>query len=297
MAPTISKHLSQTQSQKVINRETRESLLIVDAHVHIHQCFDLSKFFSSAFANCQAQAQVHHVSENFSGMMLLTESSWDHWFQVLKSMAEKNESLQTAHSDRWRFFRTDESYSVIARSHTGAKLFLLAGRQIVTKEKLEVLALMTDETFPEGESIQDSIDLVHHAGGIPVIPWGFGKWWGERGKILTELIEKKSSLDFFLGDNSGRPSFLPYPPQFDQGIKKGLQILPGSDPLPFASEFWRPCSVGLTVTGWINDETPGIALKNIFREKDKPLSPYMKMENFPRFCKNQIAMQMVKHQR
>ena len=286
-----------THSQKVINRETRESFLIVDAHVHIHQCFDLPKFFSSAVANCQAQAQLHQAHDNFSGMMLLTESSWDHWFQSLKSMAEKNQYMQTSHSDRWRFFRTDESYSLIARSHTGTKLFILAGRQIVTKEKLEVLALMTDATFPEGESIQQSMDLVQHAGGISVIPWGFGKWWGKRGKILTELLEEKSSLDFYLGDNSGRPSFLPYPHQFAQGTGNGLQILPGSDPLPFASEFWRPCSVGFTVTGWINDETPGIALKNILREKDKPLTPYMKMENFPRFCKNQVAMQMVKHQR
>ena len=73
-----------THSQKVINRETRESFLIVDAHVHIHQCFDLPQFFASAVANCQAQAQLHQAHDNFSGMLLLTESSWDHWFQSLK---------------------------------------------------------------------------------------------------------------------------------------------------------------------------------------------------------------------
>ena len=271
------------------------SLIIVDSHVHIHDCFDLSTFFESASTNCQtfATTQQHHGS--FLGVMLLTESSWDHWFQQLTSFANQGKTITNNSTTTWSFHRTDEDHTLFVRSTQGARLLIVAGRQIVTKEKLEVLGLLTGQSFQDGLSIQEAIQRVKESGGIPVIPWGFGKWWGARGKILTQLMESSVMTEVFLGDNSGRPSFLPYPSHFALANQKGIRIFPGSDPLPFSSENWRPCSVGFSVYGELDESKPGRDLKRILQDSDLPMTPYFHHEGVYRFIKNQVSMQIVKH--
>ena len=221
-------------------------LIIIDAHVHIHECFDLSKFLKSAYENCKVQATKKQHHSPFVGVLLLTESAWDHWFQQLASYADKTQAISHNSHSYWSFHRTAEDFTLFAQSTQGNKLLIVAGRQIVTKEKLEVLALLTSQSFQDGISIEETINQVKQSGGIPVIPWGFGKWWGARGKLLSELMQSSVMTNVFLGDNSGRPSFLPYPSQFTLANKQGIRIFPGSDPLPFASENCRPCSVGFS---------------------------------------------------
>ncbi|MEC4681124.1 MAG: hypothetical protein VST67_10555, partial [Nitrospirota bacterium] len=54
----------------------------VDPHVHIHSCFPLHKFFDAACVNFAAQAYEHDITE-FGGVLLLTESQGDDWFNWL----------------------------------------------------------------------------------------------------------------------------------------------------------------------------------------------------------------------
>ena len=273
----------------------KEPLIIIDAHVHIYDCFPLSKFLDAAYANCRNEALRRQHGGEFTGVLLLTESSGDQWFQQLGSYADKNETLGDASSGRWRFYRTDESCSLYAKSTNDSNLYLVAGRQIVTREKLEVLALMTNQNFPDGTILQDTLETIRSYQGIPVIPWGVGKWWGKRGRILSDLMPSQTSKDFFLGDNSSRPSFLPYPPQFSQAGGLGIRILPGSDPLPISAEYWRPCTVGFCVIGSLHADRPATDLRSWLRDDKTELSPYIKPENWSRFFKNQLAMKMMKH--
>jgi len=269
-------------------------LIIIDTHVHLYDCFELSTFLDSAYRNCQTHAtqQQHHGP--FLGVLLLTESSWDHWFQRLVTFAEQNTTISHHDSNPWRFEHTNEDFTLFAQSTNGEKLLIVAGRQIVTKEKFEVLALMTGQTFQDGLTIEESIKHVKKCGGIPVIPWAFGKWWGTRGKNLTELIQSLVINDVFLGDNSGRPKFLPYPGQFTLAKAQGIRILPGSDPLPLPSEDWRPCSVGLSFANVLDYESPGAHLKSILQDANTSLTPYFQHEPFYRFIKNQVAMKRMK---
>jgi len=131
-------------------------------------------------------------------------------------------------------------------------------------------------------------------GGIPVVPWGFGKWMGKRGNILSEFLEKGSSFPLFLGDNSGRPSFLPRPPQFRMGKENGVQVLPGSDPLPFPSECRKPGSFGFAISGSVDPDKPGYAIRRILLDSlTRPIS-YGQLETLPRFLRNQLFMQLLK---
>ncbi len=275
---------------------TNPPLIIIDSHVHIHDCFDLSTFFESASSNCQDHATTQQHHDPFIGVMLLTESSWDHWFHTLATWADQGKTITNDSNTIWSIHRTEEDFTLLARSTQGMNLLIVAGRQIVTKEKLEVLALLTSQSFQDGISIQEAIQQVKGSGGVPVIPWGFGKWWGARGQILTELLSSPVMRDVFLGDNSGRPSFLPYPSQFSMASEQGIRIFPGSDPLPFVSENGRPCSVGFSVKRELDETRPGADLKKILQDPNTAMTPYFHHEGLFRFIKNQVSMQLVKHQ-
>ena len=276
--------------------DVKAQLIIMDTHVHIHDCFNLTNFLDSAYENCKAEACRLGKGEQFIGALFLTETSRDHWFQRLVSYTDKKETSSANNISTWSFHRTGEKNSLLAQSVSGGELIVIAGRQLVTKENLEVLALGTDCVFHDGISIKNAIEIVREQGAIPVIPWGFGKWWGRRGKVLSEVLLSQERTHLFLGDTSARPGFLPYPSHFTQGQKQGVRILSGSDPLPLASEFWRPCSTGFSVNGLFSTDTPAADLKQILRDRASVFSPYnASRDNCYRFFSNQVRMQLISH--
>lgn len=276
---------------------TPSSVLIVDSHVHIHPSFNLASFLDSAHNNCQLEAQTRHQTESFTGFLLLTESLGDNWFQQCASWADERKGIRNELGSEWMVHRTQEDCSLLVQANHGAELYLVAGRQIVVKENLEVLALLTATQFPDGVGLKDTVDAVRNDGGVAVVPWGFGKWWGRRGQILSEFLSSQTPTTFFLGDNSGRPGFLPFPPQFQQARLQGISILPGSDPLPFSSEYWRPCSAGFAIQGAVSRQTPAQDLRQFIGDPRTIFYPYHQTENMFRFVRNQIAMQIVKRRR
>ena len=137
-------------------------LIISDTHVHIHACFHLADFLDSAYENCKTENNRSGKGDQFIGVLLLTESSWDHWFQSLVSYTKNIDTSSENHIRKWSFHRTCENSSLLAKSSNGDKLVLIAGRQIVTKENLEVLALATPSNFKDGTPIEDTIEIVRN---------------------------------------------------------------------------------------------------------------------------------------
>ncbi|MDA0738476.1 MAG: hypothetical protein O2999_02030 [Nitrospirae bacterium] len=156
----------------------------VDPYVHIHGCFPLHKFFDAACVNFAAQAYEQDLTE-FGGVLLLSESQGADWFDWLAKMADKGEPIRNGSWEAWTVCRTEEKSSLILQSHRGDELVLVAGRQIVTREKLEVSALMTETVFPDGASLAITVEAIRNSGGLPMVPWGMSTWSGERGKILS----------------------------------------------------------------------------------------------------------------
>lgn len=133
---------------------------------------------------------------------------------------------------------TGEDASVGIRDGTARALFL-AGHQSVSREGLEVLSLgqlpgaagEIDRRWPLRCMVEEMIGL----GGPVVLPWGFGKWLGRRGAILSELLEDaawSAHPRLFLGDIRARSWPWPAPGR----IAPGLRTLPGSDPLPLPGQ-------------------------------------------------------------
>jgi hypothetical protein len=270
-------------------------MILVDAHVHIHDCFDLKSIFDSALTNFKKAATKRNVYD-FVPALLLTETTGANWFRHLASF--ENGSLLGSNSvTGWTIHPTYESCSLWIEPDQGRGMFIIAGRQIRTAENLEVLALITARQFKDGLPLRDVIRNVIENEAIPVIPWGFGKWTGRRGKILEETLRESKNGKLFLGDNGGRPAFLPKPSHFDLAASKGIKVLPGSDPLPFASEYWRPGSFGFWVEGSVDPQRPGKSISRILLDSSSKINPYGVLERPFRFMRNQSAMQILKRRK
>jgi hypothetical protein len=269
-----------------VNRST-----LVDGHVHIYPCFVLSSLLDAALDNFKAEAARRSQIGKIAGVLLLTESAGNNEYSRLRACA--TDSGQPVEKG-WRFKATNETCSLLAQRDTADQLVLIAGRQIVTAEDLEVLALCTDASFPEGLTLHETLGFVQEAGGIPAIPWGTGKWLGKRGTIVSHSIESQAPGKLFLGDNSGRPVFWGTPRHFELAQQRGIRVLPGTDPLPFASEYWRPGSFGFALSGTLELEHPASDLKVLLMDPSTQLSPYGSLENPYRFVCNQIRMQLRK---
>ncbi|MFK8185840.1 MAG: hypothetical protein AB8B99_20885 [Phormidesmis sp.] len=267
--------------------QTTEATILVDAHVHIYDCFDTDTLLQAAWNNFHKQSNT----PNFSGVLLLTETAKDNWFGTLTANLKETSETTFKQGD-WTFSPTAEPCSLFAKNAQGHELIIMAGRQVITAEKLEVLALMTEAKFEEGRSLTETLTAIHNSGGLPVLPWGVGKWLGNRGKLIAQRLASSNSPTFFLGDNSNRPQFWKRPPHFSTIEQQGKAILPGTDPLPIASEAQRPGSFGLTLSGPLSQSAPAQQLKALLLEPDTHWQPYGALEKPLPFLRNQIAMRV-----
>ncbi|NNM20022.1 MAG: hypothetical protein HKO55_01945 [Gammaproteobacteria bacterium] len=254
--------------------------------MHVYACFDLDRFLDSAWNNCQSQAQQKGVRANVHPVLFLTEAKDADYFAQLKA----NVSAST----EWSFGETNEKVSLSACHADGRNLIIINGRQVVTSENLEVLTLATDKIVPDGQPADRVVQRAIENESIPVIPWGFGKWWGRRGKVLSDLLGTYAPDELFLGDNSGRPWLLAKPGHFSVAAEEGRRILPGSDPLPFKSEYWRPGSAGFSLSGDFDANNPAAWLRQQLKDPDTHIDTYMRGERLLPFVRNQVAMQIRK---
>ena len=269
-----------------------QTQVVADAHVHIYPCFDLSRFFGFAWGNLASQAR----EDRFEAVLLLSETVNDHAFRRLTDLAERKKCIESE-GTRWTVRQTGEAESLRVKRPDGAVLVVIAGRQIATSEGLEVLALGTGEVFPDGLPLAQVVDQARKVGALPVIPWGFGKWWGRRGAILNRYLGTTRDHEIFLGDNGGRPAWWREPSQFVLARRSGIPILRGSDPLPMPSEAWRPGSYGFRFDASMEPDFPCRSLKAAVRARGFSPLPSGRGEKPHRFVRNQLRMQILKRRR
>jgi hypothetical protein len=272
-------------------------MLLIDSHVHIHDCFNLQVLLDSAFLNFRSAAARWGEENRFTGMLLLSEGEGEKGFQRLAGFVENREAMTREAIENWAFSRTGENCSLYGESNNRQGFYVVAGRQIPTGEGLEVLALATTEEFERRHAISEVIQSVKACGGIPVVPWGAGKWTGKRRAILENIIRANQGSFFFLGDNGGRPAMVPRSRLFGLAERMGIRVLPGSDPLPFPSEARRAGSFGFSISGSIDPDRPAEDLKR--KLLDPVIRPQLfgRLERIDRFVINQFAMQIVKRRR
>lgn len=263
-------------------------LWAADSHVHFHKCFDKGLFFDHAFENLSKTA----LPAVKNGILFFTEGKNENYFNQLRDLTSIK-SLRKKQTEYLIDSKSGDNFFAVKNTNDGTRLIIVTGYQIVTKENLEVLSLGTRKRLNDGNSIEDTISEVQSLGGIPVIPWGFGKWYGSRGNKVNELIGKKL-YPFFLGDNGGRTDLLPFPSQFIDAKSKGIKILPGSDPLPFINEVSKVLSYGFTFEANINDTNLWDEVKSVLLNPEFSFNIFGKITSPLNFIRTQIAMQIKK---
>lgn len=185
--------------------------IVADTHVHLYPVHDVDRWLDAAFQNLKMARAAERV-------VCLTERF-------------------DCHAFRDNIFRGDRiGESALRVERAGEPLFVLAGRQVVTSERLEVLAIGADAEIPDGRPLSEALARVREAGGVPVLAWAPGKWFFQRGKIIAGVLEREPPGSLLIGDSSLRPTLWPDPDLMSYGHARGFKIVAGSDPLPIAGD-------------------------------------------------------------
>lgn len=269
-------------------------ITILDAHVHIHDCFDISDFLDHAYENFRQAVDTGEAPGQFNAALLLTESCGANWFDTLRNSAGDGDHFPW---NNWRITTNDENQSLTATSKAGQELSIIAGKQIVTAENLEILALGYATDIEDGLPIEDVIATVQEAGALCILPWGFGKWTGKRGQIVREILQKDLGSNFFIGDNAGRLALWPAPAEFESAARKNIRILPGSDPLPYKEQVSSVGRFGLMLERGIDKDRPFADIHKALLDEKVAIRPFGSLEELLPFVKYQVAMQLRKFSR
>jgi len=251
---------------------------LIDAHVHYYSAYDTQRFLDAA-----SQGFADHAEGDAVRVLCMAESASDNWFA---SLLEPDSLVNT----NWQRFSTNEPQSLrLQRQSDNAELLIIAGHQCVTAEDIEVLMLGQSAKHPDGEPASQVVRAALNAQALPLLPWGFGKWFGARGELVKSLMAEFGH-DLLLGDNSGRLEGTPTPALLRAGEEAGHCMLPGSDPLPMRGEEHKVASYGAYLEGNISLETPFADLQALITKGVKP-QPFGGGETLLRFVRNQLLMQ------
>lgn len=228
-------------------------MILADFHVHMYRCFNLSGLFSAAAANFNRLAGSLGTP-SCQGVLCLTDSKGYETFDLLRS----GENISP-----WVIESTEEEQSLQV-VNDGYTLTVIAGRQINSRERIEVLALGTTESFADDIPLAETLDLIKQSEGLAVLPWGAGKWTGKRGVLVRDVFASQPGV--FAGDNGGRPQGWPLPVFFSEAKGRNMPVLAGSDPLPIPQDQCRVGSYGALSRQTLQEHKPARHLLALVRK-------------------------------
>ncbi len=195
---------------------------LLDTHLHLYPTYDLSLAFNNLLDRSAS------LGEQVSRAACLAER---HDCQYFERLRDGNIKL-----DGFVLECPEENEISLIRDKDGLSLTVLPGRQVITRENIEILALACPEMIDDGQPALDIIFQLNQLNRIPVLTWSPGKWFGKRGELVKRLISELDKQDFLIGDTTLRPYGWPTPRLMKRAQDIGFAIVAGSDPLPFSGE-------------------------------------------------------------
>ncbi len=195
---------------------------LLDTHLHLYPTYDLSHAFNNLLDRSTG------LGERVSRAACLAERHDCQYFERLRDGDIK--------LDGFVLECPEENEISLIRDKDGLSLAVLPGRQVITRENIEILALACPEMIDDGQPALDIIFQLNQLNRIPVLTWSPGKWFGKRGELVKRLINELDKQDFLIGDTTLRPYGWPTPRLMKRAQDIGFAIVAGSDPLPFSGE-------------------------------------------------------------
>jgi len=267
-------------------------MIFIDTHAHFYECFNFQKLLDAAVKNFDCASENSRDTSHQIYVIILIGIKGFNRFKGLAQQSSHRTSYRSIPKKSWQISPTSDPDAFIAFRKDQKELVLVPGCQIVTREKLEVLALLTQKIFEEGVDLVDTVQAVLDAGGIVSLPWGFGKWTGKRGELLKEMITDRFGKRIFLGDNGNRPQGGGTPSMFKIAVNQGLGVLSGTDTLPLKNEELRTGSFCSIIDARLDRTRPASHLKTLLTGTDVCISHYGKNMELVKFAKNQLRLRL-----
>jgi hypothetical protein len=234
-----------------------------DTHIHLYECYELPQALAGLADRLGRLATAAGgTPETVDRVALLAERKQCAFFRSFHAAG-------TTRLDGGLELRAGPGPECVTVWRDGQPLlFLIAGRQIVAAEGLEILALTADVRIPDGLPAQAVLAAVRAAGALPVIGWSPGKWFGARGRLVSALVAAAEPGALLLGDTRIRPWAWPEPGSMRAGRARGLRVIAGSDPLPFAGEERMLGTYGVAWPGRLDAADPARSVREALQRPE-----------------------------
>jgi len=230
--------------------------VVADTHVHVYPCYDLPDALVSL---------VDHLGKLDGDAVktaFLAERSDCRYFAGIR------EGLVTIPDEGPRLRSANEENAVVLSDGDERQLYLFAGRQVVTAERIEILALTVDVAPTDGLPAREVVEAILDEGGIPVLSWAPGKWFFSRKQVVLDLISRFRPDQILLGDTTLRPTVWPEPFVMRRAARREFNIIGGSDPLPFPGEERYMGRYATLLNGPFEPDRPVSSIREILRRPD-----------------------------
>lgn len=225
---------------------------IIDTHVHLRPVHDPAAVLDGAIEHTDRHL-ARLGARSGTCVLMLSESADEHGYERLGASDKP--------VGRWIFDHEGEPMSLLGTRDDDRAVLLVQGQQIATRDGLEVLTLACDTRLPDKEPIRDTLEQALTLNALVVLPWGFGKWTGQRKRLMLDLVSEFGPRGIALGDSAARPAGLSEGAIFRRARELGVPILPGTDPLPIASHQKRAGRYALWLEKRLDSRTPAADLR------------------------------------
>ena len=277
---------------------------LVDTHAHFYDGFALSDCLLSAEQNFRealgAATALPHSAPSRSAEALGCLIVHDVCGQtpVFARLSAARREL----ADRWHVDWVEAEQAVVLHGRGDDRWLTIAivpGRQLVSREGLELLVVGAAAIPHDGPQkpaeLSCLLEEICAEDGIALLPWGFGKWWANRGRVLRTALAGLRSADargVFLCDNGGRPQGCRSAKLLRDAIAPQGPILAGSDPLPLAGEYRRLASYGIELPAAVDLQCPGASLRAALRQLVSQPAIYGRRVSLFKFATNQLGLRL-----
>jgi hypothetical protein len=256
---------------------TTHTRILFDGHVHLYPNYDWALALRALFSN---------LGPDGIRLGFLTESASCRFFQAVcdnpSAFCRGGMAVQPGPGPNALTVNADQAVLGV----------LIAGRQVVTAERLEVLSIGTDAAIPEGQSTVQTLQTVRERGGVPVLSWSPGKWFFKRGHLVEHLMATRPAGSFLLGDTALRPTCWPQPRLMKLARRRGIRIIGGSDPLPLCHEEGFLGTYGVSAMTAFDPLAPAESVRRMLTYSNTIFTPVGKRSAPFSFARRWIANQI-----
>lgn len=267
-------------------------MYFLDGHVHLQHPEVFVHLLDAGLHNMGVHARrQQEPSGRISGLLLIAGLPAQQWLQTMVQLADSDKPLKGQHL--WKVQSTQEDQSILCRNEAGDTLCCALGEQVNTTERLELLLFGANHPY-EVRSLEESVEQSLGEGALVIVPWGVGKWLGNRGKAVSRLLQNHHIQGYCLGDNGNRPQVWARVPQFAEAAQRSIPLVTGSDPLFLDGEIARVGNYGTIVRESLDLQNPLASLRNVIQQGTASLQPYGQRQPLWTFLSTQFKLRLAR---